>query len=167
MQHGALLEETTVLMHGFQRGIHLRQRYFCQEAQRAKIHAQNRYVRFGQRPRCRQQRAVSTQHNGERRLALRRIFALHRIESRHLRRGLLVHDDGVSLRLQPLAQANDHGRQLHRPWLGENGNEFFWFGHHRWRAKTACNRNSRLPSAPKIGESVTSISFPPSPSTAR
>src|SRR5215472_297134 len=85
----------------------------------------------------------------------------------------LIHVDGVVAPAEPRKKIGQDARQLLLRRLGDDGDRLHvHLGKSLAVYRTACysnracSRNSRFPSAPRIGESITSTSLPPSATTA-
>src|SRR5271166_1243016 len=89
-QHRALLHWAESLIDRFQRGIHLAERHFRQEAERTQIDREYRNTLVGDGARGRQKGAISSQHQHEVRLPLAELRARNYLLAVDIARGLLV-----------------------------------------------------------------------------
>src|SRR5262249_23706140 len=98
------------------------------------------------------------QHNDKVGMPSRQVFPFHQLAfgTEFLNHG--IYRDRVSVGAQPVCDLARHLAQVGLAVFGDDGSSF--------HQNSACRKNSRFPSMPKIGDSMTSTSRPPSPVTA-
>src|SRR4051812_24113519 len=113
-----------------------------------------------QGPCSRKQSTVAAENYSEFGIVRVQLFARGLFATGSICLGVWIDYDVVAVALKPVNYARNDFFQLWLVGLGNDGNS-----RHRSRMvqmNRECSRNSRFPSAPRIGESIESISEPPS-----